>query len=144
MTEITRASHKDRKRYSEHIAEVYALGYVNDDEAEKMRAEVLQAKEMSQLEKVFKGMPPVAGKKPRWYLPAFGGVLSLILAIVPHSQPHIPVVVISLLTVLGVAGAISAGGVLVWMSLDDDKSKDEIIQKQKTEIEWLRETRRHR
>ncbi len=145
MSEITRASHEDRKRYSEHIAEMYALGYIDDAEAEEMQGKVLQAKEMSQLEKVFKGMPPVAGKKPRWYLPATGGVLSLIIAVVPHSQPHIPVVIMSLLTVLGVAGMICAGSVLVWMMTRARMRSPRIIQEQRKEIEYLRETpRRHR
>lgn len=138
MTEVTRASHADRKRYSGHIAEIYALGYIDDAEAEKMRAKILQAKEVSELRAVFSGMPAVKERalrnrqSPGWFVPRLlaSGVLSLLLATIPHSYHDvIPAVAMAVATVLGIAGTIASFlALIIMLAADYDGMKDQMTE----------------
>lgn len=157
MGMITRASHADRKRYSGHIAEIYALGYIDDAEADTLRAKVLQAKEVSELRSVFSGMPAVKEKAPKsrlspgYFVPRLlaSGVLSLLLATVPHSYHDvIPVIILVLGTVLGGVGAVaSAAAMLIMLGARYDKVKekmDELTEENGRLKEDNSNRRRHR
>lgn len=91
-SEITRAGDADRERYISHLNGLYASGYIDDQELEDMRTQILAARGLPGLDNLMAGFPlPAPPKRPRdWGIPrnfipvcTGTGVLGLLTAVLP-------------------------------------------------------------